>query len=112
MHIIKRNRPAAVVLSEDEYECLAYGKVAKSPDMRAMHWLLSQPAGGKRSKARIDANSTPLVIAFFDASALIHLIEGREPFAGKIHKELAAIADKHPDLGAAISRLSWLECKF
>jgi predicted nucleic acid-binding protein len=51
------------------------------------------------------------VIAFFDASALIYLIEGAEPFAAKVRKELAAAAKKHPDLGAAVSRLSWLECR-
>jgi predicted nucleic acid-binding protein len=51
------------------------------------------------------------VIAFFDASALIYLIEGAEPFAGRVRKELAAAARRHPDLGAAVSRLSWLECR-
>lgn len=51
------------------------------------------------------------MIAFFDASALIYLIEGKEPFAGKVRKELAATVKKHPDLGAAVSRLSWLECR-
>lgn len=51
------------------------------------------------------------MIAFFDASALIYLIEGAEPFAAKVRKELAAAARKHPDLGAAMSRLSWLECR-
>jgi predicted nucleic acid-binding protein len=51
------------------------------------------------------------VIAFFDASALIYLIEGKEPFAGKVRKALAVLAGKYPDLGAAVSRLSWLECR-
>ena len=51
------------------------------------------------------------MIAFFDASALIYLIEGREPFAGKVRKELAAIAKKYPDLGAAVGRLTWLQCR-
>lgn len=51
------------------------------------------------------------MIAFFDASALIYLIEGAEPFATKVRKELATAAKKHPDLGAAVSRLSWLECR-
>jgi predicted nucleic acid-binding protein len=51
------------------------------------------------------------VIAFFDASALIYLIEGAEPFAAKVRQELAAATKKHPDLGAAVSRLSWLECR-
>lgn len=51
------------------------------------------------------------MIVFFDASALIYLIEGKEPFASKVRKELAAAARKHPDLGAAVSRLTWLECR-
>ncbi len=51
------------------------------------------------------------MIAFFDASALIYLIEGKEPFAGKMRKELAAVAKRHPDLGTAVSRLTWLECR-
>lgn len=51
------------------------------------------------------------MIAFFDASALIYLIEGAEPFASKVRKELAVAVKKYPDLGAAVSRLSWLECR-
>ena len=51
------------------------------------------------------------MIAFFDASALIYIIEGEEPFATRIRKELAAAAKRHPELGAAVSRLSWLECR-
>ena len=51
------------------------------------------------------------MIAFFDASALIYLIEGKEPFAGKVRRELAASAKKHPEIGAAVSRLTWLECR-
>lgn len=51
------------------------------------------------------------MIAFFDASALIYLIEGAEPFAGRVRAELAQIVRKHPKMGAAVSRLSWLECR-
>lgn len=51
------------------------------------------------------------MIAFFDASALIYLIEGKPPFASRVREELAAVAKKHPDLGSAVSRLSWLECR-
>ena len=51
------------------------------------------------------------MIAFFDASALIYLIEGKEPFGSKVRKELATIAKMHPDLGSAVSRLTWLECR-
>ena len=51
------------------------------------------------------------MIAFLDASALIYLIEGKQPFAGKVRKELAALARRHPELHAAVSRLTWLECR-
>lgn len=51
------------------------------------------------------------MIAFFDASALIYLLEGREPFSSKIKSELARLAKAHGNLGAAMSRLSWLECR-
>lgn len=51
------------------------------------------------------------MIAFFDSSALIYLVEGKEPFASKVRKELAAVAKKHRDLGSAVSRLTWLECR-
>jgi predicted nucleic acid-binding protein len=52
-----------------------------------------------------------MVIAFFDASALIYLVEGKAPFGSKVRKELAAAANKDPDLGLAVSRLTWLECR-
>ena len=51
------------------------------------------------------------MIAFFDASALIYLIEGKEPFATKVRKELATAAKRYPVLRAAVSRLTWLECR-
>jgi predicted nucleic acid-binding protein len=51
------------------------------------------------------------VIAFFDASALIYVIEGNEPFASKIRTELASATQTHPALGACVSRLTWLECR-
>jgi len=55
VHIVKRNKPAAVVISEDEYRRLALGKVVSAGGMSAMQWLLSQRAIGRRSKAQIDA---------------------------------------------------------
>jgi prevent-host-death family protein len=55
VHIVKRNRPAAVVLSEDDYQRLAHGKAAAPSGLTAVQWLLSQPATGRRSKAKIDA---------------------------------------------------------
>jgi predicted nucleic acid-binding protein len=52
-----------------------------------------------------------LVIAFLDASALIYLIEGAEPFAAAARARLSALAGRHPDLRMAVSRLTWLECR-
>ena len=51
------------------------------------------------------------MIAFFDACALIYLIEGAEPFASRVRAELAALEQRHHGIGTAISRLSWLECR-
>ena len=56
LHIVKRNKPAAVVISEDEYQRLAHGRVINPTGMTALQWLLSQPASGKRSKVQIDAD--------------------------------------------------------
>lgn len=51
------------------------------------------------------------MIAFFDASALIYPIEGKEPFASAVRHELAVVARKYHALGSGISRLTWLECR-
>jgi predicted nucleic acid-binding protein len=51
------------------------------------------------------------VIAFFDASALIYLVEGAEPFAGRVRAELALLHKSYRRLAIAVSRLSWLECR-
>jgi len=55
LHILKRNRPAAVVLSEEEYQRLVHGRAPTPSGMSAVQWLLNQPAG-TRSKAEIDAD--------------------------------------------------------
>ncbi len=55
VHIVKRNRPAAVVLSEDDYQRLTHGKAATPPGLSAVQWLLGQPTTATRSKAQIDA---------------------------------------------------------
>ena len=55
VHIVKRNKPAAVVLSEDDYQRLAFGKAKAPGAMTAVQWLLIQPAAGKRTKVQIDA---------------------------------------------------------
>lgn len=51
------------------------------------------------------------MIVFFGVSALIYLIEGAAPFGEMVRKTLSALAKKHPDLGSAVSRLAWLECR-
>ena len=51
------------------------------------------------------------MIAFFDASTLIDLVEGKQPFASRVRNEPAAAARKHPGLGSIVSRLPWLECR-
>ncbi len=56
VHIVKRNKLAAVVLSEDEYQRLTYGKVKATGVMTAVQWLLTQPTAGKRSKVQIEAD--------------------------------------------------------
>lgn len=56
LHIIKRNKMAAVVLSEDDYLRLTNQKLPGPPGMTAMQWLLAQPSAGKRSKTQIDAD--------------------------------------------------------
>jgi prevent-host-death family protein len=55
VHIVKRNKPAAVVLSEADYQKLAHGRVSTLGGMNAVQWLLNQRPAGKRSKAQIDA---------------------------------------------------------
>jgi prevent-host-death family protein len=55
VHIVKRNKPAAVVLSEDEYRRLTGSQPGSIPGQTALQWLLTQPAVGTRDKADIDA---------------------------------------------------------
>jgi PHD/YefM family antitoxin component YafN of YafNO toxin-antitoxin module len=56
VHILKRNRPAAVVLSEQEYQRLLAraGEAETAPGPSALEWLLAQEPGGRRSTADID----------------------------------------------------------
>ena len=55
LHIVKRNKPAAVVLSEDDYLRLAQGRAATPSGLTAVQWLLNQHTTAKRSKTQIDA---------------------------------------------------------
>jgi len=54
IHIVKRNRPTAVVLSEDEYARLSQGKAVTPAGMTAIQWLLGTPGTKARTKADID----------------------------------------------------------
>ena len=56
LHIIKRNRPAAVVLSEEEYRRLSEAASQPIPGMTALEWLLSQPGLATRDPEEIDAS--------------------------------------------------------
>jgi len=55
VHIIKRNKSAAVVLSEAEYQRLTGKRPSVVPGMTALQWLLTQPSADTREKADIDA---------------------------------------------------------
>ena len=55
VHITKRNKVAAVILSEDDYQRLSGKKRAVMPGMSAVQWLLAQPPLGQRSKKQMDA---------------------------------------------------------
>lgn len=54
VHIVKRNKPAAVVLSEAEYQRLTSGQPPIVPGQTALQWLLTRHPGGSRSKHDID----------------------------------------------------------
>ena len=51
------------------------------------------------------------MIAFLDASALIYLLEGDDPWASAVKHELRALAGQHTQLEIVLSRLSVLECR-
>lgn len=55
IHLMKRNRRAAVVLSEADYEQLAGRQQGKAVGMSTLQWLLQTPARGTRSKRQLDA---------------------------------------------------------
>lgn len=55
VHIVKRNKPAAVVLSEVEYQNLIGDRADFRLGTTALEWLLAQPIAGTREKAEIDA---------------------------------------------------------
>jgi PHD/YefM family antitoxin component YafN of YafNO toxin-antitoxin module len=55
-HIMKRNKQAAVILSEAQYQRLIVKEQRKVPGMSALEWLTKLKTTGHRSKAAIDAN--------------------------------------------------------
>jgi len=56
LHILKRNKLAAVVLSEEEYARLSRHRAEIPADgLSALQWLLSTQPSQPRSKADIDA---------------------------------------------------------
>jgi hypothetical protein len=55
-HIVKRNKPAAVILSQADYQQLLNHKAQSVPGMTAVEWLLSHKITGQRSRADIDAD--------------------------------------------------------
>ncbi len=54
-YIVKRNKMAAVILTEAEYQRLTGQSAAKMPRMTAMEWLMAQPSNGRRSRTEIDS---------------------------------------------------------
>ena len=54
VHIVKRNKPAAVVLSEEDYQRLIGRQPGAVSGLTAVQWLLDQPTSGTRSKEDID----------------------------------------------------------
>lgn len=54
VHIVKRNRPVAVVLSEAEYQRLLSEGGKSVPGMTALEWLLGHQSNGTLTKGEID----------------------------------------------------------
>jgi prevent-host-death family protein len=54
VHIVKRNQPAAVVLSEDDYRALCQPQSPQEGGVTALQWLAVHPPTGRRTKAEID----------------------------------------------------------
>ena len=52
----KNNKPAAVVLSELEYQRLTQARAAVPGGITTVQWLLTQPTSGKRGKKQIDTD--------------------------------------------------------
>jgi len=55
LHIVKRNRASAVVLSEAEFARLTRGQSHHPQGLSAVQWLLAHAGEGERRKADVDA---------------------------------------------------------
>ena len=55
LHIVKRNRPAAVVLSEQEFARLSRAQTHQPKGLSAVQWLLAHAGEGERDKTEVDA---------------------------------------------------------
>ncbi len=56
VHILKRNKAAAVVLTEEDYQRLTGTRPAGALGLSAVQWLLAQAPQGARDKNEIDAD--------------------------------------------------------
>lgn len=57
VHLVKRNKATAVVLSADDYARLSPARHRKKPGMTAVQWLLIKPAALRgKNKKQLDAS--------------------------------------------------------
>ena len=54
VHLVKRNKPSAVVLSAEDYARLSNTGSSTPVGMTAIQWLLNQPSSGTRQKSQLD----------------------------------------------------------
>jgi hypothetical protein len=54
IRILKRNKSAAVVLSESDYQRLLAARNGKVSGLTAMQWLLAHPGAGRLGKRELD----------------------------------------------------------
>ena len=55
VHLIKRNKPSAVVVSVEDYSRLSRREAAgPGVGMTAVQWLLKQPVRGRKTKKQMD----------------------------------------------------------
>jgi hypothetical protein len=54
VHLVKRNKPAAVVLTEEQYAELVQRRGKGGAGLSALQWLLAQPAAGTKNKRQLD----------------------------------------------------------